>query len=64
MSRRTLAGDLERLSRALGDLRQLVHFHLVSALWRAARSESFVLVLAALAIAGLVAGLLVGWWKP
>lgn len=49
--RRTLAGDLERL-----------RFAVVSLLWRLARSERFVLVLAAVAIAGVCAGLLWGWF--
>lgn len=52
---RTLAGDV-------ANARQLVHFHLVQLLWRLARSERFLELLAAVAIAGLFLGLLIGWW--
>lgn len=48
---RTLAGDLEA-----------VRFHLVALLWRLSRSERFLELLAAVVIAGLFLGLLIGWW--
>ena len=61
---RTLAGDMERLGDALRDLRQLVVFQVVQLAWKASRSTDGLMLLAAVAIAGLFLGLLVGWLVP
>jgi len=55
---------MERLGDALRDLRQLVVFQVVQLAWKASRSTDALMLLAAVAIAGLFLGLLVGWVVP